>query len=348
MSGPTIAVCLPQVPFTRGGAELLADALVRHLKLRGFPAELIQIPFSFFPKRQLIFDSIIWRMQELKEITGRQVDVVIPLKFPAYMLRHGLKIPWLCHQHRAAYDLFDTPFTDFKNDDEGCYYRDLIQTMDNRVLPECRKIFTIGQVVSGRLKRYNSIQSEVMHIPMIRDLPLRSEGYGDYLLHVGRLNLSKRIEMAFEALAQTSSPIKFLLAGRGEYEDELKKKAEELGVTGRVEFLGFVSEEELVDLYANAFAVYFAPKDEDFGLITIEAFNARRPVVTCVDAGGPLEFVFDGESGAVCEPTPEAIALKLDELYRDRDLCRSLGQAGYDKVKDLTWDRTIERLSEHF
>ena len=63
-----------------------------------------------------------------------------------------------------------------------------------------------------------------------------------------------------------------------------------------------------IELYAGALAVVFAPFDEDFGYVTLESFLARKPVITAIDAGGPLEFVEDGVNGAVCEPTAAAIA----------------------------------------
>lgn len=344
----TIAVCLPQVPFTVGGAELLTDALVRHLRRRGFAAEKIQIPFSFFPKKQLILDALVWRLQEMKDITGRPFDVVIPMKFPAYMMRHPARVVWMCHQHRAAYDLFDTPYSDFADDAEGRYYRDLIRTMDQRTLPECRKIFTISDVVRQRLKDYNHLEAETLHIPMIRDLPLHGGEYGDYLLHVGRLNLTKRIDLVLEALKHCSPQVRLVLAGQGECEADLQAKAAALGVQDRVQFLGFVSESDLVNLYANAFAVFFAPRDEDFGLITIEAFNAHRPVITCTDSGGPLEFVRDGVSGFTCEPLPEQIGSRIEQLYHDRGLCARMGEAGFERVRELTWDHVIERLAAYF
>ena len=74
---------------------------------------------------------------------------------------------------------------------------------------------------------------------------------------------------------------------------------------------GHVSREDLVGLYAGCRAAFYAPDDEDYGYVTLEAMLARRPVVTCSDAGGPLDFVRDGDTGRVAEPTPEA---RPDEL----------------------------------
>ena len=85
-------------------------------------------------------------------------------------------------------------------------------------------------------------------------------------------------------------------------------------------------------LRTGAFAVFFAPVDEDYGYITLEAFLSQRPVVTCSDSGGVLEFVKDGESGFVCSIQPESLAQAIQSLYDDREKCRSFGQAGFEKV----------------
>ena len=67
-------------------------------------------------------------------------------------------------------------------------------------------------------------------------------------------------------------------------------------------FSGRVGDDELTDLYARCLAVYYAPVDEDFGMVPFEAFLAEKPVITTADAGGPLEVVVDRRTGLVCEP----------------------------------------------
>ena len=122
--------------------------------------------------------------------------------------------------------------------------------------------------------------------------------------------------------------------------------AEECGLDGRVEFLGQVTDETLLELYAGALAVVFVPYDEDYGLVTLEAFLARKPVVTATDSGGTLEFVKDGVSGIVCDPKAEAIAAALNRLVADRRLAAVLGEGGYERARTITWDNVIEKLVE--
>ena len=73
--------------------------------------------------------------------------------------------------------------------------------------------------------------------------------------------------------------------------------------------------------------MYYGPFDEDYGYVTLEGFAARRPVVTLTDAGGPLEFVTDGETGLVTPPEPQAIAHAFDRLFSNRPLAKKMGGA---------------------
>ncbi len=97
-------------------------------------------------------------------------------------------------------------------------------------------------------------------------------------------------------------------------------------------------------LYAGALGVVFPPFDEDYGYVTLEAFLARKPVVTTTDAGGPLEFVEHGMTGLVCEPAPEAMAEAMTRLRDDQSLARALGDAGYDRVRSISWEHAVNRL----
>ena len=91
----------------RGGAEIQVANLCRELIARGFEAELVQIPFKWYPEQQLLDNAMVWRLMDLKESDGRKIDLVIATKYPTYALQHNNKITWLIHQHRMAYDLYD-------------------------------------------------------------------------------------------------------------------------------------------------------------------------------------------------------------------------------------------------
>ncbi len=82
----------------------------------------------------------------------------------------------------------------------------------------------------------------------------------------------------------------------------------------------------MLNLYAHASAVFFGPLDEDYGYVTLEAMLSSKPVITCRDSGGPLEFVVNNETGYVTEPEPEEIAAALEKLMGDAALAKRWGR----------------------
>ena len=176
-----------------------------------------------------------------------------------------------------------------------------------------------------------------------QELPYRCDEYGDFVLSVGRIDRAKRVELLLEALAADPS-LRCVIAGDGPDRERLERLARERGLDGRARFAGRVSEEELTDLYARCLAVYYAPVDEDFGMVPYEAFLAEKPVVTTTDAGGPLEVVRDRGTGLVVEPTPAALAEACTWLAQHVDAAREWGQAGKRQAELVSWDHAIERL----
>jgi glycosyltransferase involved in cell wall biosynthesis len=168
--------------------------------------------------------------------------------------------------------------------------------------------------------------------------------FGDYVLSVGRLELTKRVDLIIRALALADGRLRLIVAGHGPQRPQLEALAETLGVARRVTFTGEIDDATLIQLYANALAVVFPPYDEDYGYVTLEAFLARKPVVTTTDAGGPLEFVDEGITGTVVEPAPEPLAAALSRLDADRQLARRLGEAGLERARAITWTGVVERL----
>jgi len=347
LNNKRVIVCSVQVPYTEGGAELLIKSLILNLRGHGYLVEEVKLPFSFWPQWRVLIDCFLWRITEIKDIMGRRPDVVIATKFPAYFVRHPNKVLWLCHQHRSVYDCFGTRYGDCKNTFYNRVYAKLIKKLDDLMLNEVRKIFTISRNVSKRLKRFNNIDSETLYVPLVSKKP-EPGAYGDYILFVSRLTVAKRADLFIEALAKTDGDVKAVVVGEGDQLPMLREKAEKLELDSRVSFKGFVPEKELCEYYSNAFAVFFGPYDEDYGLVTLEAFTAKKPVITCKDSGGPTEFVEDNVNGFVCDPSPEEIARKIDYLYAHKDKCLEFGSRGYEKVRDITWDKVINSLEQYF
>ncbi len=346
MAGRSICVCAVQAPFVIGGAEILVSELAGELRTRGYQVDVVNVPFKWYPVRDMIKQALIWRMMEVTESNGMPVDMVISTKFPSYLVRHPVKMTWLFHQHREVYDLYGTDYCSFTDDPEEQEIRQTIIRMDNKTLRESKAIYTISKNVSARLNRFNGIGSTHLYPPPHLAGRYRSGEFGDYALYAGRLDPLKRCNLLVETFRHVDPPARLVIAGRGPQLENLKRQAQRLGLEDRVEFAGFVPEETLLDLYAGAFAVLYAPVDEDYGYVTVEAFLSGKPVVTCTDSGGTLEFVEDGVSGCVVEPEPEAMADAVNRLYTDRRKARELGAAGGPTVRGIGWDRVIDALTE--
>ncbi|MEW6321243.1 MAG: glycosyltransferase family 4 protein [Acidobacteriota bacterium] len=340
----TVLVCETQVPLVRGGAELLVRQLVHELRARGFATDRVSVPFKWYPKDEILAHAAAWRLLDLSESNGRPIDLVIATKFPTYFARHPRKVCWLVHQHRAVYELCGTEFSDFGHEEGDVALRERIMALDEEMLGECRGLFTISETVSARLQRYNGLASTPLYHPPLIAPRLAPTPPGDYLLSVARLESNKRVDLAIKAMAQLPSSMRLMVVGDGSQRPRLERMAAETGAGDRIHFLGAVDDDRLVELYRDALALVYAPYDEDYGLATLEAFLAGKPVITAEDSGGTLEFVQHGLTGVIVPPTPAGIAAAAAALDADRASAKELGASGRELAARITWDAVIERL----
>jgi glycosyltransferase involved in cell wall biosynthesis len=344
-----ILILTTQTPFVSGGAEILADQLRAALHTAGHEAELVAIPFKWYPPERMLDQVLSCRLLNLTESSGVPVDRVIGLKFPAYFIPHPNKVLWLLHQHRPAYDLWDHPLGDLIHYPNGLMVRDAIRHMDSQLLPESKGIFTIAKNVSRRLKSFCNIDSQALYHPPQNAEQFYGAADEGYLFYPSRLCKLKRQSLVLEALAKTTRPVKMRFAGSPDspaYAEELFGLSRSLGVEKRVEWLGQVTEEEKRRQFAHTRGVVFPPLDEDYGYITLEAMLSSKPVITCTDSGGPLEFVLNRETGLIADPTAISLATAMDELWGNPDRARVWGEASrirYESM-DIQWSNVVERL----
>lgn len=343
-----IAIVSVQVPFTTGGAEILTNMLKEELEKRGHKAEIVTIPFKWYPWESLVKCMNMGRMIELSESGGEKIDKVIAMKFPGYYVKHDNKVLWLMHQHRQAYDMWGTPYGDIEHWDNGTQIRDFIRKCDEKYINEAKAVYTIAQNTSNRLKKFNDIDSTVLYHPPVNYEKLYCEEYGDFVFYPSRINEIKRQRLLVEAAKYVNTDVKFIIAGGGA-ESEIKylnNLIKENKLHDRVKLVGFISEEEKRRYYAKSLAVYFGAFDEDYGYITLEGFFSEKPVIVHKDAGGPLEFVEDEKNGYIIDADPKEIAKKIDYLYLHRDEAERLGKNGKKSLidKHMDWDYVIDQL----
>ena len=335
-----VAVCAPQVPFVRGGAELMADELVDALRARGHEADLVTVPFKWYPGSRVLDQAFLWRLVDLTEADGRTIDRVIATKFPAYCVRHPNKVAWVLHQFRQAYDYDGTDLGQFGDSPEDRATRRAVERLDAVALGEARRVYATSDNVADRLRRFNGIEAEVLPHPP-QSLPYRTAEPEGFVLSVNRLDRAKRIDLLIEA-AKREASLRIVIVGDGPDRERLEGLAR--GLDGQVEFTGRVDEERLVDLYARCLAVYYAPVDEDFGMVPYEAFLAQKPVLTTTDSGGPLEVVHDRRTGIVVAPDPVELSRAYAYLEQHVDEAKAWGRAGRDVATRVTWDACVDAL----
>jgi glycosyltransferase involved in cell wall biosynthesis len=351
-----IVIATTSVPFVRGGAELHAENLHRALIEAGHQAEIVALPFKWYPAEIIPQQMLAARLFDLTESNGNPVDRVIGLKFPAYLVPHPNKVLWILHQHRPAYDLWEREFgvlAKFPNllrtVANGWEARNAIIEADKRLIPEARRVFTNSRNVSARLMKYCGIDSTPLyHPPPMADSFYTREAE-PFLFFPSRLSGLKRQDLVLEALQHCRADMRVVFAGRPDtpqFGEALLEKTRTLGVENRVTWLGEISDAEKLDHYARCLGVVYPPVDEDYGYITLEAMLASKPVVTTSDSGGCLEFVKDGEVGFVAAPDAKALAEAMDRLWADAAGAAKMGKAAralYESL-DLRWSSVVETL----
>ena len=333
-------------PFIWGGAEELAVHLQKNLIIAGHEAEILRIPFQWTPATRIPSQMLMVRGFELWN-----VDRVIALKFPAYLIRHPHKTLWLIHQFRQAYDLFDITQTKISSEHIGNDLRALIRNADDESFAESRNVLTISEVTRKRLSKHNGFNAGVL-VPPVNDPELFPGGkVGDYIFAGGRINGMKRQHLLLEALRKADKKVRLVIAGPPDSPADAKKLIEtvehfELGDRVKLD-LRFLPREVYADYVNGSAAVAYIPFDEDsLSYVATEAAIAGKALITTSDSGGVLGLVKHLETGWIAEPTASSLALAMNAVWKDLTRTEFYGLAGRKLWLSfgITWQKTIETL----
>ncbi|MGF7136353.1 glycosyltransferase involved in cell wall biosynthesis [Paraburkholderia sp. EB58] len=339
-----ILVTANLVPFMHGGATYHVAGVVRALQQAGHAVELLRLPFRFSPESDVLRAMAHAASLDLVQPNGVSIDQVIGLQFPGYGVAHPDHRVWVMHQHRAVYELFDaaqaTPaLTEL---------RERVIAFDNAVLTRARVVFANSQRVAARLGDFNGIAATPLYHPPAHAQLFRCDTAWPYVFFPSRLETLKRQYLVIDAARRMRSSFKIVLAGDGGQRGVLAELIKRHDVGDRVALIGHISEAEKRAFYARAAAVIFPAFDEDYGYVTLEAMLSSKPVVTCTDSGGPLEFVRDGDTGWIEPPDADALAARLDwiaEHPREAAEAGARGREAYLRA-DISWDHVVDRLTQ--
>jgi len=224
----------------------------------------------------------------------------------------------------------------------GPFIYEIVHFLDNYALApdKIKKYFTMSENVKNRNDYFpTGVPVKVIHPPPIND-SFYCTDYKD-LFTASRLDGPKRINLLIDAMKFVPHEITLKIAGTGPEEKRLRAQA---GTDKRIEFLGFVNEEQKKEYYANALAVLFIPFDEDYGFITVEAMKSKKAVITCADSGGPLEFVKNCQTGFVISPDPKLIAEKINYFVENKEEAIAMGISAHEAVNNINWQLFTHNL----
>lgn len=372
-----IAIVAPSpVPFVVGGAEKLWWGMQRYLNEETtHSCELFKVPTKENSVTDLINSYYRFFRLDLSSF-----DRVISTKYPAFMLQHPDHHLYLQHLLRGCYDTYPptlparAPWADPQlrgllatitrtdisleqifaalfefqqkypehagfNQFPGPFIRNLLKILDRRAMEGVQSFSAISETVKRRCEYFPPAAAvEVVHHPS--NLSNFTCAQSSYIFTASRLDKPKRIDLLIRAYIESESSIPFMIAGTGPQEAELKQLA---AGHENIRFLGFVSDREIEKLYADAAAVLYAPYDEDYGLITIEAFECGKPVITCKDSGGVNELVKDGYNGLVAAPDAQSLA---DAISKIPTLLTPEVRSNCQKsVAHIKWCNVMSRLT---
>lgn len=317
-----------------GGAERFYEGLLNGFREIGCATDLIDIPAN-----ESTFDQILDNYKTARALDLSAYELVISTKVPTYAVRHPNHVLYLVHTVRVFDDMFAATFSHPSR--EIVSQRATLHRIDFQAIKGAKARFAIGHEVAQRLYRWRGLGCEVLHPPLGFNEFKQGE-CGDYFFLPGRLHPWKRVDLIIEAIRRSRLPLKLLIAGTGEAESDLKRCA---AGDERIQFLGRISDKELVDLYAGALAVPFVPLREDYGYVTLEAFASGKPVVTCSDSGEPCHFVRQFETGLVVSADPKTLSEALEWLWNNRDQAIKMGANAYRMIKSMSWKTTAATLA---
>jgi glycosyltransferase involved in cell wall biosynthesis len=329
-------------PFIEGGAQSHLQGLQQALQAAGHEVATLLLPFTFSPESSLTDLMAYTERLDWERPNGQVIDRIISLQFPSYGISHSHHVAWIMHQHRAVYDLYDeTSATPALRE-----LKSQIETFDRRALSQTRHVFANSQNVVKRLQQHLQVDATPLYHPPPDAASCYNALAEGYVYFPSRVEHLKRQHLLLEAARLMKSPLKIIFSGSGGQAERLQKAILEAGLEERVRYIGHVSTAEKLAFYAHATAVAYPVRDEDYGYVTLEAMLSSKPVLTCTDSGGPLEWITSGLNGWVCEPEPAALAEQLDWIALHPQQVVVMGQIAresYDAVAP-TWQGVVESL----
>jgi glycosyltransferase involved in cell wall biosynthesis len=343
--GKRICVVTSDTPFVEGGHLVIAREIVRQLEKFGYEAALVRTPQNPFGKQ--VGAYLATANTVLSEGgDGKKIDGIVSLRFPSFALKHPRHACWLNHRMREYYDLWPKfrEKLSWKGRIKERVRRFIIHKLDEHCLDHrVMKLYAQSATIATRLSTWGGHHAEVLHPPAV-EAPYRTEGYDPYIFAVSRIIDHKRVDLLVRAAAKAG--VRAVIAGEGPDLERVKSLARELGADARISFPGRIDEAAKLDHYARCRAVCYPSFNEDYGLVTLEAFSSGKALIACNDGGGLTELVEDNHNGFLTEPDVHSLSLALQSVIENRTEAERLGAEALKTAAAHSWEDAIRKLVE--
>jgi glycosyltransferase involved in cell wall biosynthesis len=289
----------------------------------------------------------------LSKIDG--YDIINAHGTPSEWIRNrNSPVVWYCHSpNREAFDLYIWRMRRRKTFQKVAFWLAIsaFKIIEYSIVPKIEYIVANSKNTQNRIRKYLNRESEVLY-PIFEQKRFEAGSYEKYFFYPSRIAPEKRFEYAIEAFKKFKRERKgwkLIIAGyvserkeHQEYYNKLLTMCDE-----DIKILPNVSEDKMKELYENAYCILFTPIDEDFGMVPLEGFMARKPCIA-VNEGGPRETIENGKDGFLVNSIDE-MAEKMVYLADRPEVVEEMGKKGKEKLKGkFSEKRFFSRLKEIF
>lgn len=350
-----IAILEPYIGVV-GGAQKVIAKYAKYLISKGHDVEIFTqrnttSPYKDFEKIKINTinptSTIFSPFAFMKKFEG--YDLIIANDWPTHFASlRNKNVVWICY----------SPKRDFYDLKEFCYKNASLRgkiilklkeiffkKLDFIAAKKCKEIFPISNVVKERLNKYYNINPKNRFYCGINFDQYEKGKFSDYVLCVSRLVKPKRTENIVKSMRFVKNKkIKLYVVGSGPEENNLKEMAKN---NPNILFLKNIDDKKLSELYSNCLSVIFIPKNEDWGLISLEAMASGKPVIG-VNEGGIKELIENNKTGFLLDDiSPEIIAEKIDFLDSNKDMAKKMGEKGRIKAREFDWKNLLSKFEKH-
>jgi len=343
--------------FTRVGQDQDRYDLVDGVHYHRCPFELHE---DFLLENQRMCDSFAWHLAETEAFLGGAFDVVHGHDWLAVsaldQIKERLRRPVVMTIHstefgRCGNQLFGGPSERIREREwYGTYIARRVICVSESFRREVQQLYNVP--VDKMNVIYNGVDpSRFDSAANTRSVRKRyAIDRGDRMvLFAGRLTRQKGPDVLLEAVPSVLArhpATKVVFAGDGHLRSGLQERAQRLGLEPHTRFVGHQTGAELVSLFKSADVVCVPSRNEPFGIVILEAWSARKPVVATRN-GGPAEFVRHQTNGLSVADDCGSISGGINTVLSDRPAARRMGYAGRREVEaHFCWDRIAAQTEE--